>query len=50
MSEFPNANPADPAEKPGGKEIPADVFSPVVDPELVPGAAPEDDEAPKDAK
>jgi hypothetical protein len=49
MSELPSVNHADPAEKPSGKEIPADAFAPVVDPQLVPGAAPEDEEAPKDA-
>ena len=39
MSEIPNNGPTDPDAGPQGNEVPADAFSPVVDPDLVPDAA-----------
>lgn len=51
MSEIPKNGPSDPDEGPGGNEVPADAFSPVVDPDLVPdgeGATPEEKRARRD--
>ncbi|MHA7288735.1 hypothetical protein ACX80V_03670 [Arthrobacter sp. MDT3-24] len=39
MSEIPNNGSPDPDDGPQGNEVPADAFSPVVDPDLVPDAA-----------
>lgn len=39
MSEIPNNGSPDPDEGPQGNEVPADAFSPVVDPDLAPDAA-----------
>jgi hypothetical protein len=50
-SEIPKNGPSDPDEGPKGKEVPADAFSPVVNPDLVPdaeGATPEEKRARKD--
>ncbi|MDQ0075529.1 hypothetical protein [Arthrobacter oryzae] len=38
MSEIPNNGSPDPDDGPQGNEVPADAFSPVVDPNLVPHA------------
>ncbi|MDR6417670.1 hypothetical protein [Pseudarthrobacter sulfonivorans] len=38
MSEIPNNGSPDPEDRPQGNEVPADAFSPVVDPDLVPDA------------
>jgi len=51
MSEIPKSGPSDPDEGPDGNEVPADAFSPVVDPDLVPdaeGATPEEKRARRD--
>jgi hypothetical protein len=48
VSEIPKNGPPDPDEGPEGNEVPADAFSPVVDPDLVPDATPEEKRARKD--
>jgi hypothetical protein len=45
MSEIPQNGPADPDESPEEGKVPADAFSPIVDPGLVPDATPEEKRA-----
>lgn len=51
MSEIPENGPPDPDQELVGNEVPADAFSPVIDPELIPdthGGTPEQKRARKD--
>lgn len=45
MSKLSTEGPHNPDEKPAGNEVPADAFSPVMDPDLVPGESPAEDHA-----